>query len=85
MKQKEIDWQFDEDCQEWTGKLDIFEFHLLIVFGYWRAKLIEPFHLNFDGRGYWSNSPAAKCLSLSIAKEMCEGYISDRLSEMTEC
>jgi len=84
MKQKQIEWQFDENFQEWTGKIGIFEFSVVAVFEFWRATLIEPFRLNYDSRGNWSNSPAEKCLCEKTAKDICEGYISDILSELTE-
>jgi hypothetical protein len=84
MTQKKIKWEFDNDSQELTGKIGIFKFNVVVVFEFWRATLIEPFRLNYDSRGNWSNSPAAQCLNKSSAKKICKGYISDILSELTE-
>ena len=84
MKQRQIEWQFDEDCQEWAGKLSIFEFSVYVGYGGWHAVLTEPFHLNYGHRGNWSNSPTSPIASSELAKQECEEYISDRLSELTE-
>ena len=84
MKQKQIEWQFDEDCQEWTGKLSIFEFSVEFGTPGWSVRLIEPFHKNFTIQHFWSSNGALrKFTDVDAAKKRCEGYISDRLSEMT--
>ena len=84
MKQKEIDWQYDDDCQEWTGKLSIFEFSVEFRIPGWAVRLTEPEFRNFTIRHTWSTNGACdKFDSDGAAKKKCEEYISDRLSEMT--
>jgi len=84
MKQKQIEWRFDEDCQEWTGKLSIFEFSVEYGTLGWSARLTDPEFRNFTIQNTWSaNGTFKRFGSDDAAKKKCEEYISDRLSEMT--
>lgn len=84
MNQEEIKWEYDSDCDEWTGRISVFEFSVYgNGYGGFFSVLTDPFHLNFDG-SEWSNLDSRPLRSVDEAKRKCDEYISGILSQLVK-